>query len=371
MGVWILVILFFFQPLFSQSLDEKYEEMLTEAEYYVSERNISVASLKLQRLQNRFPEPDHRFYALLGDLFVLEGRTLDALIVYTRSLELKPDQPRIAKFLYETHEQNKEPKKAFDVLRLYLSQEPNDRELRFQSLVLSKRLGEKKYYEFAMNRIKKSTKAKEKDLQDELKKIERQKDWKKLLDKSTQGYQSFPENKELYQYALIAQNKIDPLHPKMEEILLGMAAIFSDEKKYDIWLAQFYQKKGRVYEALNLYRRAFWHSLQKEKYLFEEDTLIFLRDAYYKMGWEKEALEISELIEMTRKKEDLPISELENRIRITSNREMLVYILFLAKEKNEIHLLNKYKKQLKERDESNWKRDFVGIFPVFYYEETE
>ena len=371
MKVLVLLIFYFLCGLSAEDLDERYESMLQEAEYYLQKKNISVTSLKLQKIQARFEELDYRFYTLLGDLFVLEGRNLDALVVYTKSLELKPDQPKVAKFLYQVYLENKDPKKAFDVLRIYLSQTDKDLEARYKSLVLASRLGEKKYYQFALKKIKNFIITNPKDLEQELNKLLKQKNWKDLLEKSKQAYYQFPENPIFYKYAQIAQTRLDPNSSEMEEILLSMAAIFQTEKKYDIQLAQYYQQQGRSLEALNLYRRAFWHSLQIDKFNFEEDTLFLLRDVYYNLGWHKEALEISELVEMIRKKRDLEILELENRIRVTQNREMLVYIIFFAKQTENLELAQKYKLELKKRDEINWLKDFTGIFPVFLYEEIE
>jgi predicted negative regulator of RcsB-dependent stress response len=366
MGLWILAILFFFFPLFGIEPEErKYEQLLAEVEYYLEVKNLSVASMKLQKLETLVMEPDFRFYTLLGDLFVQEHRYLDALVAYTQSLQKKPDQPRVAKFLYQTHLENKEPSKAFDTLRLYLSQNTEDKEARYQSLILAKRLGEEKYYQFAIQRIRKSSKTKESEFLNSLKNLHTQKKWKELFSQGRAGYFEFPENIHFYNYAQLALVHFAKKSKEMEEILLGKAAIFETNKKYDIQLAEYYKESGRHFEALQLYRRAFLHSLKIDKEKYEEDTLILLRSTYFQLGWEKEALEVSELISMIRQKEKLNLEELENRIRITRNREMIVYILFLLTESKDSEKYNKFQRLLKQRDADNWNRDFNGIFPVF------
>lgn len=367
MRQFLIIFIYCVSLVLSNELDDRYEQILAEAEFYLQEKNINATTIKLQKLEANYSNLDFRFYKVLGDLFLLEERKQDALVAYTQSLQHNPSQPQVAKLVYKFYLENREIQKAFDILRIYLSNEKADLDARFDSLILAARLGNKKYYQFALKRIQTASKNEnEKELLDKLKLLESKKSWKELEDLSFFAIKHFPENRIFYRYALLALNK-QKYHPeKLEFLLISQTAVFS-EARDSLELAQFYEKQNRTLEALNLYRITFSRALQKKGLQFEEEVLVLLRNLYYSMGWKKEALETSELIDILRMK-NIAISNLENRIRVMKNREFLVSLAFLTKDFDK-EKYQYYKTLLKQRDEQNWNKDFFGVFPIFYYEE--
>lgn len=363
----ILFIYFFILvSIFSSELDERYEQILAEAEFYISEKNSNAAVIKLQKLEANYPNLDYRFYKLLGDFFLIEERKQDAHVAYSQSLKLNPNQTQLAKWVYKFHLENKEFQKAFDVLRLYLSNEKADLDARFDSLILSARLGDKKYYSYALKRIKDFSKEQnEKELLEKLKGLEFKRKWKELEDLSFSALKYFPENLNFYRYALMSLNKQKLDREKMEFLLISQVAVFASSK-HSLELAQFYERQNRKLEALNLYRITFSRALAQKQLELEEEILLLLRNLYFSMGWEKEALETTELVDFLKRKDIL--QDLENRLRVTQNREFLTLVLFLLKSQDDQKYLY-YKNLLKKRDNENWNKDFLGIFPVFVYEE--
>ncbi len=167
----------------------------------------------------------------------------------------------------------------------------------------------------------------------------------------------------------MAQNSLNSKSDEMENVLLGMAAIFFQDKKYSLLLGNFYKLQNRKFQALNLYRRMFSQSLKNEKYEFDEDVLYLIRDSYYELDRTKDALAISELIQMCRRGDHQIEEDLWNAYKLSYNREILVFLIFHVRQKKLNESLEEYLKVLKDHDQKHGDSEFMNIFPVFDYPE--
>jgi hypothetical protein len=293
----IIIFLLFsfenFKHLSAKELDSHYEEYLEQADKYLStykfcnskEKNekmendcsetISASYLKLtkeklEKLETEYPAPDYRFFGLRGMLYEELGKIDLATEDYEKALSLKPNEKNIAKRLFEIYGEDRRPQKAFNFARIYLSQDPENKLIRYRALILASRLGERKYFNFSLSKIEASKKSN--SLETILKEVDKlisKKDFKQCKNILDESILLYPTSLKLHNQSIQVERKINSSKNEMEKLLLDKAAIFYTEKKYSLELAMFYKENNRKYEALNLYRRMFHQAIKKQGYNFE------------------------------------------------------------------------------------------------------
>lgn len=374
--IWVpLAIICFFMQIFSlaaKEIDADYDDSLERALYYMANQKLNIAKQKLEKLQVDYENLDYRFYTIKGELYLKLDQVDEAIEAFEISSRMssaqKIDQPLVAKKLYELYLNSRKLHKAFDYIRLYLAQNPGDKKARYDSLVLSSRLGKLNYFNAVSSRFLKDLKDSEKKIPDIEKWIQK-KEYKKAFELASEEILKNPMNPKLHGLKRIAQNSLDSKSDEMENVLLGMAAIFFQEKKYSLLLGNFYKLQNRKFQAINLYRRMFSQSLKSDKYEFDEEVLYLIRDSYYELGRTKDAFAISELIQMCRRGDHQIEEDLWNAYKLSYNREILVFLIFHVREKKQNESLEKYLKVLKAHDQKYGDSEFMNIFPVFDYPE--
>ncbi len=346
-----------------------YKTILTEAEYYYFQKRPEISREKLNKLQVEFPGYlEYGFYKLSAKLYEDSGNETEAILAYEKALYQKKEDSALALKLYHLHAKDRRIRKAFDFLRIYLALEPGDRSLRFQSLILAGRLGEKKYFEYAKKRINEfKDPESEKEALESLQKLLDQKNYTQGILKSKSLVERFPFNSNYHQYWRIFQYHVSRDSDEFENVLISTASIFSEEKKYSLELAQFYNKKKRYHAALNLFRRTFSQALISEGWNMDEEILFLLRTTYFHLGLKEQARSITLLIELMRKTEHVSFEEIETKYLLHKNREIIVYSIFYFS-KNNLSKSDVYRERLLQRDKKLGDRELMNIFPIFDYE---
>ena len=346
-----------------------YKILLTEAEYYYFQKRPEISREKLNKIKVEYPKYlEYGYFRLSGRLYEEGGRETESIEEYEKALHIKKDDSELALKLHTIHIRDRRIRKAFDFLRIYLFLQPGDSTLRYKSLVLSSRLGEKKYFEFAKKRIEKVSGI---DTEEEnIKILEGFLKDKKFIEGTTFAktkVEQFPFNQKYHEYLRIYQYNVSPESLEMEDILIDTAAIFFKEKKYSLDLAQYYTKKKRYYAALNVIRRMFSQGLALEGWNIEEGVLFLLRTTYFQLGLKEQARDVSQLVDMMRKEEHLTEEEIETKYLLNKNREILVYAIYYL-DKMKFKKVNIYKERLINRDQKLGDKEFMNIFPIFDYE---
>jgi hypothetical protein len=112
--------------------------------------------------------------------------------------------------------------------------------------------------------------------------------------------------------------------------------------------------------------------LKKNGSEIDEEILLHLRQIYQKMNYEKDAIAITELIEVLRNKSGLSKEELKSlAISHKDNREFLVYCLYYMEHNGFEKESFEIRKLLKKRDKDRQTEEYADIFPLFIGEEGE
>jgi hypothetical protein len=367
--LFLLLIGFISGLLATDDPPDFYKTILTEAEYYYFQKRPEISREKLNKLQVEFPSfLEIGYYRLSAKLYEEAGVESEAILEYEKALFQKKDDASIALKLYSLYAKDRRIRKAFDFLRIYLALEAGDRPLRFQSLILASRLGEKKYFEFAKKRISNfGDLENEKESLEGLQKLLDKKKYSKGVTESKSLVEKFPFNKNYYHYWRIFQYQLSADSDEMEEVLISTASVFFQEKKYSFELAQFYNKRKKYHAALNLFRRTFSQTLNVDGWNMDEEILYLLRTTYFHLGWKEQAKSISILIELMRKTEHLSFEEIESKYLLNKNREITVYAIYYFSKSNP-NKSEVYKERLINRDKKSGDRELMNIFPIFDYE---
>ena len=370
--VWIpfsFIVLLGVPELSSIEPPEFYKLLLTEAEYYYFQKRPEISREKLNKLLVEYPTHlEYGYYRLSGKLHEDSGQLQYALEDYEKALQQKKEDSEIAGKLFSHYDSERKLRKAFDFLRIYLALVPEDPPKRLKSLVYSSRLGEKKYFEYALRKIRETSgKENREETIRNLQKLVDSGNFSECKTRSASLIEKFPEEIQYHNYFRICIVNMGSNPVDLEEALINRAAIFFREKKYSLELAQFYYDRKRFFAALNLYRRTFSQGLLKESWNTEEETLLLLRDTYFRLKRVEDARDISRLVELMRRGEHVAEEELANKTLLNRNREFLVYAIHYLNRQRSTKV-NSYTEWLKERDSKKADEEFMNIFPVFDYE---
>lgn len=134
------------------SQDNFYEETLEKAYYAYLQKDYKRALTKLDLIYSKYNDKDWRYFAIRAKTHDALEQDDEAIKHYTFSIALNPAQSDIFKKLYELNFKIRRPIQSFDYLRLYLSQNEKDINLRYRALILAKRLGNEEYTRFALKK---------------------------------------------------------------------------------------------------------------------------------------------------------------------------------------------------------------------------
>ncbi|MCB1142422.1 MAG: hypothetical protein H7A24_00975 [Leptospiraceae bacterium] len=368
----ILLILQLFYPGFSihpsEDPPKMYRTLLTESEFYYSTGRKDICLQKLDTILSKYPEHlEYGYYSLRGSLDEERGDLLKAMVSYKRALYLKPENSDLAKKILQFYEGERKLRDAFDFARIYLNLKPDDQDTRFRALVLSSRLGERKYFLYAEKKLGNSPeKEKEEEHLKNLKSHLQKKEYKEGYELSKRLLPHFAFHPKFHSYHRIFLKESGRPEDEVEESLIDSAAIFWKDQKYSFQLATHYSDRKKYFRAMNLFRRMLSQSLRKNEGKIEEEILYLIRDTYYKLDRKDQAISISHLIDLNRKKEKLDESDFFAHYSSGRNREFLSYLMYHFKEKESY-----YRSLMKERDLKEGDREYMNIFPLFDYEDTD
>lgn len=361
-----------FQKKENFSQDNFYEETLARAYHAYLEKDYKRAHNKLDLIFSKYKEKDWRYFAIRAKTHEALEQEDEAIQHYTFSIALNPAQPDIFKKLYELNFKIRRPVKSFDYLKLYLSQNEKDINLRYRALILAKRLGDEGYANYALNKIQSQNIYLEdqKKILENINSLITKKKYKQAKDESIKYLPYFPLEEELHNYLQIAVRNINPKGKEMESALIDTAVLFSDNAKYSLRLAMFYKEKKFYWKALDLFRRVFYTSLTKDGFALDSEILILLRECYFQLNFLNDVRACNSLIEIFTSKEKPEISEWNSlRINFSNNREFLVSLLYFAKSKDLKKEYEKFKELLNDRDEKKSDSERMNTYSIFVFDD--
>jgi len=364
------VILFLFT--FSLFANDFYEKTLEKAYTAFTQKEYKRALEKLDIILSKAEEKDWRYYSIRAEVHEALNQEDEAIEHYTFSIALNSAQPNVFKKLYELNFKTRKPIKSFDYIRLYLSKNDNDIPMRYRALVLAKRLGEEEYVRFALKKIKSyNTYESEKEkIFDNIKNLIAKKKYKETKEECNKYLPYFPLEEILHNYLHIVQNQLDGKGKEMESILIDTAVLLSDNPKYSLKLAFYYNEKKLHYQALNLFRRVFYLNLAKDGFALNTETVLFLKECYFQLQSTNDVRAMLSLIEIFEQKEKPELAEWNSlRINFSNNREFLIAILYFTKTNNLTNDYEKFRDILKDRDQKKADSEFMNVYSVFIYDD--
>jgi hypothetical protein len=367
----VLFYFWLFIPIHSiEDPPQFYKTLLTEAEFYYLENRPEISQQKLDILFSRYPTHlEFGYYHLLGKIKENRQDMTSAMEAYEKAIKLNPKEDKLALKIFDFYIFERKLQNAFNFGRIYLSLNPDDPIIRYKTMVLASRLGERKYFLFAERKLGKFDKKENKE--DILKQFEE-------LSKANKYEEGYLKSKELLPYYasdFLIHKYFRTFHKnseldqdREEEYLINTAAIFWKDPIPSYNLALYYMNTKNYYKALNLFRRMYSQSLTKNKENLDEEILYSIRNCYFHLKDKSQIHSIDSLIRLHRqfqktktRKEDEVYSLYLN----TKNRETLVYLIHFFETKKFVYLT-----QLKERDNSKGDSEFMNVFPLFDFEEA-
>lgn len=334
---------------------------LTE-HYRISEEILGKADV-------RFEKKDYRFYRLRGKLYRRTGRGPLAEKDFETALAMKPEDTETSLALFEICLEDERPAKAFDYARIHLAENPENRKVRYEALILSARLGDRKYFKYAAEKLQKGNSTEEEEkLQKKLSELRTQKKYSECSLESEMGLLHFPLSENLYRTALQCTKETDISQKKTGRLLLNAAVLFPEKRKHLLAYSEYLKKMKKYPHALNVLRKVFSDSLNKDGESYDREIIFLLRNVYTAMGREKDAYALSLISESSRVNRKLDSAKLLQAYGIYENRETLLLLIHSLKSENDSALAEKYTELLRRRDEKMSHTEFTGIFPVFVSE---
>lgn len=366
---YLLLALGVCSPIFANDF---YEATLERAYFAFQEKEYKRALEKLDIIRTKHEELDWRYYSIRAEIHEALQQEDEAIEHYTFSIALNSAQPSTFKKLYELNFKIRRPVKSFDYIRLYLAKNDTDIPMRYRALILAKRLGEEEYTNFALKKIKANNKleAEKKNILETIAGLNQKKKYKEAREESKKYLPYFPLEEELHNQLHIAQKNIDPKGKDMESALIDTAVLFSDNAKYSLKLAFYYKEKKLYFQALNLFRRVFYISLDKNGMELDTEIILFLKECYFHLNYTDDVRATVSLIEIFSQKEKPDLAEWNSlRINFDNNREFLITILYFTKTNNLADDYKKYREILQARDEKKGDSEFMNIYSVFIYDD--
>lgn len=348
-----------------------YDHLLHVAEEKITTYTPTKAFNFLAKAKELRPEPDYRYYNILGEAHSKLGQDNEAMEAFEKSVELNSNQFPLFLRISDYYENNRKPDRALLFTEKYLLLVPTDKNRIYKAAILSRRIGKEESYQKYIKLLESDTSfATEEDaLQSSLSKHIKNKKWKEAEELTIRYIPFFPRTEGMYEYLILSRRgKKSPL---LEEAYILACVTFKEETRYFVRYGVYLQENGRYLEALSIFRRAFFNALKFETKGDWDEILFLLRQSYANLGWEKETLAIDLLVKDIKRRDSLKDEDLENHIQThRKNREYLQFAVYWFKDKNE-KKTNLYRGLLKERDQENEVKEFLFVIGPFALENLE
>ncbi len=348
-----------------------YDHLLNIAEEKIITETPSKAFAFLAKAKELHPEPDYRYYNLLGEAHSKLGQEYEAMEAFEMSVSLNKNQFPLFLKIADYYEKERKPDKALLYTEKYLELVPTDKNRLYKAAILSRRIGKEDFYLKYIKLLESDTSflSEQDALQTSLSRNIKNKKWKEAEDLAARYLPYFPRIEGMYESLILARRGRQS--PLIEEAYVYACVIFKEETRYFVRYGVYLQEKGRYQEALSSFRRAFFNALKYEAKGDWGEILFLLRQSYANLGWEKETLAIDLLVKDLKNKAQLQDEVLENHIQThRKNREYLLFASywFKTKDRNKSEL---YKKLLNERDRENEVKEFLFVIGPFALENLE
>lgn len=348
-----------------------YERLLEIAEEKITTEKPGRAFAFLQKARDLEPDPDYRFYNLMGDAHWKLQQTYLAIESYEKSLEKNKNQFPLFLRIADFYEKERKPDKALLFSEKYLELVPNDKNRIFRAAILSRRMGkESAFQSYIKNLESDTTFATEKEaLKSTLLKYIQKKKWKEAESLTLKYLPYFPREEFMYE-SLILARRGQNLN-SVEEAYTLACVIFKSETRYFVRYGVFLQENQRYIEALSSLRRAFSNGIRYKRDDDWGEILFLIRQTYSNLGRSKDSLAIDTLVKDTQLKENVDPSVLENHIAtFRKNREFLYYGILFFKTRNP-ELAQIYSQEMAERDSENEYKELLFVIGPFALETKE
>ncbi|MCB1190411.1 MAG: hypothetical protein H7A23_22040 [Leptospiraceae bacterium] len=370
LSIKILVTFFIFNSVYLWASDNS---TLNPIESLIYSQNYQKALEDLEVLEKNPENRTWEFYKLKGDAFLGISRQYDAANSFQKSLKINPRQAVLHLKLSQFYDSIRKPKKSFHHVRLYLALEGDDIQQRYRAIILSSRVGDLKYFQYALKRIEDTTKKSEYDIKEVLNTIEThfQKGEYKHVQQDCEKYLPyFPQEKKLHNYLYLAHRNQNSSINTIENVLIDSVAIFRDSSLYQIRLAIYLKSQKKLHRALSVFRRAFQNALIQDGFSIDEEILYHIKQVYYELNCHMDSKAIDSLIQTIRKRENQELQKLDSSIRLYNyNREYLVFALHYLAVKEDEKMFRAYSQILMERDEKRGDKELMNVFSPFEKEE--
>ncbi|TGK31514.1 hypothetical protein EHQ12_02080 [Leptospira gomenensis] len=318
-----------------------YEELLRQAREEVFRQRYDQALQKLEIADSVGEPKTGSYYEIEGRAWIGKGDLTTALESFEKSLALDPNHPSLLSDLILGYEELRKPDKAFQFVRLGLSQNPENPVVRYKALVLSSRLGNLNYFRQTLRWIGEHNPYKD-DLpaiEAEIKQSFESGKIDDTISKCSKFIPHFPENPLLHRMFLLSlkkkrfstqiQNGSFPL--RLEQALLDRAAVFRNEPIFAYESALEFLQNKRWNDALALARRAFFLNLKKDGRA-EKEILYPIHRIYRQRGMDLDVQAIEILQEIVESGRSVDAIFLDSKLKQTGfNRELLLYSLAFLK----------------------------------------
>lgn len=302
-----------------------YEELLAQADTAISNQFFDKSLTKLSIARQKVPEPDYRYFNLLGETYYRMERYPESIDSFQKSLFLKKDQPELLLHLLRFFDTERRAKIAFSYGEELLKWTPYDKKLIYRMAVIANRIGRpndaKKFLD--MLEADKRYDLEKKAILEDMEELLRRKSYKRAIEETEKFLLYFPREEFLHESHILAwkgfeetrefqiakrpdqtirnfENRIKfPNENKIsyfENAMIDAASIFPDKSKFMIRYGLFLMERERYREAIAVLRRAYRFAISKKKDKELTEILYLVRQCYFKMGRNQDSLFVNYII---------------------------------------------------------------------------
>lgn len=370
-----------------------YDELLDQASQKLSAFDFGRALDRLELARQKSPDPDYRYFYLLGETYFRMGKHTEGLAAFEKSLEKEPGQTPLLLRMAEFYRQDRKPEQGLLYLEKYLRFVPDDKSALYRSAILARVSGKNALAEKYFQSLESDTRydLEKKGILEDLELRIRNRDFLNALELINKYILYFPREELLHEFRiLILRNREEP---ELEQAIVDSAAIFFENPNFAVRYGIYLQEKERMLEALAAFRRALAISLVSDQSPKNTNEVLFLIRQTYSFlnrGHEARAMEALEKINLS-KQEDKEKLLLQALRTYPKNRELLRYsVQFYLRtgstpspirmpdlprldleELNADEKVQVLRNRLRIRDEENFETEFVQVIGPFTREKLD
>ncbi|MDF3820958.1 tetratricopeptide repeat protein [Leptospira sp. 96542] len=345
-----------------------YEKLLEIADEKIITETPTKAFDFLIKAKELNPNPDYRYYNILGRAHWKLGQKQDAVEAYKQSIQLNSEQTDLMLYVADYYDGIRKPVLALEFTELYLTKNPNAKYRLYTAGLLSRRIGNESKYESYMNLLEsdKSFESEKDALQTTLSKHLKNRKWKEAEELTLRYIPYFPREETMYETLLLARR--GGSFPTLEEAYIWVCTIFKKETRYFVRYGVFLQEEGRYLESLASFRRAYFNVLKYEPESDPFEILFLIRQSYANLGRDRDTLAIDQLVKDKKNSKKLNANLVENHLNTyRKNREYLLFAVhwFLVNDPNRV---GEFRKRLDERDTEFEELELLNVIGPFSLE---